>query len=87
MKRPEEKIRKALWANVAPEFDRAIEVLLSSKEKKEKKLELARGMVQLAYQGGLDRGYDLGHHVFGDGLDGDEGEEPEIVSRHGRDED
>lgn len=69
MKKPDEKIRQQLWEQLSPQFEVAIDTLLTSREKREKKAELARGLVRVAYLAGLDRGYDLGFVVYGDGDD------------------
>lgn len=73
MKRPEPNITEQLWKSVAPQFEIVIEALLA-KGPRAKKLELARDSFALAYKSGVERGYDLGFHVFGDGGDEDESE-------------
>lgn len=72
MKKPEEMIRAKLWAQMEPHFERAVAVLLESKQPKAKKLQLARDIAKTAYLAGLDRGFDMGYTVFGDGSDDDD---------------
>lgn len=69
MKTPDLEIREQLYANVALHFERAARIVLESRVKPVAKMETIRGLLKTAYQSGLDRGYDLGYHVFGDGAD------------------
>jgi hypothetical protein len=69
MKTPEPEIREQLYENVALQFERAVLIILETRSNANKKAAALYDVVKLAYQSGLDRGYDLGSHVFGDGSD------------------
>ena len=65
--------KEALWKQVAGEFDHGVKafVLNGAKVKglkpKDALAYVLLDIVKLAYVAGLDRGYDMGHQVFGDG--------------------
>ena len=69
MKTPEPEIREQLYANVALQFERAAQVVVEARKPTAAKVETIQGLLKTAYQAGLDRGFDLGFHVFGDGMD------------------
>lgn len=75
MKTPDKKIADTLWTNVEPEVRRFCEMVIVhpgiKADKGEKKAEtlckVVLGMMEQVYKQGLDRGYDMGATVFGDG--------------------
>lgn len=76
MKKPDPKVTEQLWKNVETEFEPVIAAVLSKGGSVENKRKLLREALSTAYKGGVERGYDLGFHVFGDHSDGgDDGEE------------
>ncbi len=58
------EIREKLYANVGGQFEQAAAVIVTSRKPPAAKVETLKDLVKLAYQSGLDRGYDLGHAVF-----------------------
>lgn len=72
MKTVEQENKDKLWQNVAMTFERAAWAIVEGRRAREKKAAALTDMLKLAYQSGVDRGYDLGWHVFGDGDGGDE---------------
>lgn len=74
MHTPEREIREKLWQQVEADFERAVTIIglsASSRGKKaqESSLDALKGIVKLAYQSGLDRGFDMGYHLYGPGYD------------------
>lgn len=61
-------IREKLWQVVSSDFERALTVIVVRHKDvpvtQAERLDLLKKVVKLAYQSGLDRGYDVGHAVF-----------------------
>jgi hypothetical protein len=66
-KKIEPELKDELWDNLAAHFYIAVQSIVESRKPVAEKRETLAGIVKLAYQSGLDRGYDMGHKVFGDG--------------------
>ena len=69
MKKPDEGIAEQLWQNVCGDgaMPMRIRALLTLKGKKREEAIMA--FCRIMYVAGVERGYDLGYHVFGDGDD------------------
>lgn len=61
---PHPETRDQLYAQVAGEFERAVQLFADIK-KRDARADAIRDAMKTAYLAGLDRGYDLGAHVFG----------------------
>lgn len=74
MKKVADETKAKLWASVGPELVKGVELFVmrgvrreKGKTQKEVLIEVLSGIVKIAYESGLDRGYDMGAEVFGDG--------------------
>ena len=73
MKKPDAQISAQLWEGVRPECEGTIAMFINNgvrpdkgKTKKETLIDCLLQIAKSAYLQGLDRGYDMGHKVFGD---------------------
>jgi len=66
MKTPDAQIRERLFQNVAGQFQLAVRGIVESRKPAATKIEALNEMIKVAYQAGLDRGYDMAYHVYGD---------------------
>ena len=68
-----------LWERSGPELQRAVHLFVQHGAKvkgmkaKDALAHVLCDIVKLAYMSGLDRGYDMGAHVFGDGSEDQDG--------------
>jgi hypothetical protein len=74
MKKPDAEISAKLWEGVRPECERTISMFINNgvkadrgKTKKETLIDVLVQITKSAYIQGLDRGYDMGFKVYGDG--------------------